>query len=129
MLGQRRSWRTHRQDSHARQTRLRWSWTGLRPMSGGRGAWSSTRFFLGGCGTVMGLLMEEEEEGLSVGSGDGFESVVMVQEGKERIYERVWPESVARYKNPILPARLRSLCPMRARPTRRSWRLRGAKAH
>lgn len=36
---------THLQLSHARQTLLRWSWTGLRPMSGGSGG-SSTFFFL-----------------------------------------------------------------------------------
>ena len=54
-------------------------------MSGGRGAGSSTRFFLGGWGTVMmgGL---EEEGGLSVESGVELESVVMVWTRRASVY-------------------------------------------
>lgn len=83
MLGMRRSWRTDLQDSHARQTRLRWSWTGLRPMSGG--SWSSTRFFLGGCCIVIDVVGRVVGRGLSVESGDGFVSVVMVEGQREYI--------------------------------------------
>ena len=80
---------THLQDSHARHTRLRWSWTGLRPMSGGRGLGSSIRFFLGGCGIVMGGLAAEDEGGLSVESGGEFESVVMVWRKQGGVYMKL----------------------------------------
>ena len=78
---------THLHASHARHTRLRWSWMGLVPMSDGSGSGSSTRFFLGGWAMVMaegGLLLWEG--GLSAdGSGVGFDSVAMV-EGAGGVY-------------------------------------------
>ena len=54
-------------------------------MSGGSGPWSSTRFFLGGWEMVMGGFGGAEEEGLSVESGDGLVSVVMVEK-TESVY-------------------------------------------
>lgn len=81
----RRRRKAHLQDSQARQTRLRWSWTGLRPMSAGSGAWSSTRFFFGGWGIVIVGFGRGAGGGLSVESGGVFGSEVMVA---ERIYER-----------------------------------------
>ena len=63
----------------------------MRPMSGGRDAWSSTRFFFGGCEIVMGGLGGGTDGGLSVESGVGFDSVVMAGEDRECIYESVEP--------------------------------------
>ena len=91
------------------------------PRSGGREAWSSTRFFLGGWAIVIpeGGRDWDEAGGLSVESGDGFDSVVMVEKAGESIYE---VECEDKKRAPSCSCQIRGEIPTRlslSRPLRR----------